>query len=149
MKIVVWISEDAPPSQRAIARFLDGKRFLPTFASGPTEEAVIAKAQAFLDSERAKYADRKGRKPATVADAIIERVGKPDPVVDAPATRYFYHPESDSLMTTEDGSDPRTGGSADDTLTEELTRGEYIAIQRRADHGSLAPATDDLDDLLA
>lgn len=80
MKIVTWHSETAPASQAWIARFLDGKRFLPTMATASTEAGVIAKAQAFWDAELARFAARGGRKPATVADAIIERNGKPDPV---------------------------------------------------------------------
>lgn len=80
MKIATWQSADAPPSQRWIARFLDGKRFLPTFISAATEDGVIQAAQAFWDSEVERLSLRKGRKPATVADAIIERQGKPDPV---------------------------------------------------------------------
>ena len=84
MKIITWgPSADAPPSQAWIARFLDGKRFLPTFVSAPTLVAVHTKAQAFLDAERERLGAREGRKPATVADAIIERVGKADPVYDA------------------------------------------------------------------
>lgn len=80
MKIVTWHSATAPASQAWIARFLDGKRFLSTMATASTEEGVIAKAQAFWDAELARLAARGGRKPATVADAIIERIGKPDPV---------------------------------------------------------------------
>lgn len=82
MKICVWISEDAPPSQRAIARFLDGKRFLPAQITAATEDRARVLAQEFWDSEKAKYAKREGRKPATVADAIVERLGKADAVLD-------------------------------------------------------------------
>lgn len=80
MKIVTWSSENAPPSQKWMARFLDGKRFLPTFISAATEDAVVDKAQAFWDSETARLANRTGRKPGSTAEAIIERQGQPDPV---------------------------------------------------------------------
>lgn len=92
MKIVTWHSETAPSSQAWIARFLDGKRFLPTMATASTEEGVIAKAQAFWDAELARFAARGGRKPATVADAIIERNGKPDPV------------DKDAIVLNDEGS---------------------------------------------
>lgn len=136
MKIITWgPSADAPPSQAWIARFLDGKRFLPTFVSAPTQEAVIAKAQAFWDDETAKYAKREGRKPATVADAIIERVGKADPV---------YDPDD---RNPEEGWD---GTFADAGLDENgLIPGDNGA--RPAPKGVITdePTDGDLDDLLA
>lgn len=47
-----------------------------------------------------------------------------------PETRYFYHPESDSLFTTTNGSDGRGG----DPLCEEISRKRYYEIMaKRAD----------------
>lgn len=115
MKIVVWLSEDAPPSQRAIARFLDGKRFLPTFVSAPTEEAVRAKAQAFWDAEREKYAKRDGRRPATVADAIIERQGQPDPVVEE-SPRHADDPVLNAALAEDAAKLEALGADAGPTL---------------------------------
>jgi hypothetical protein len=157
MKILTWqASDDAPTAHRWLARFLTDKGFLPVFCTAKTEAEVIAKAQAFWDSETDKWAKRDGRKPASTADSIIERVGQPDPVekdvgqTDTPATRYFYHPESDSLMISEDGSHPGTDG-----LVEEIDRAKYvrIAAEQVLANGTYTPGpaatTDnDLSDLL-
>lgn len=63
------------------------------------------------------------------------------------ATRYFYHPESDSPMVTVDGSHPGTDG-----LVEELTEAEYEDLMRRRAEETRAvpPVVNDidLDDLL-
>lgn len=81
MKIVTWApTGDTPASQAWLARILVGRHFLPVLIGAATEDDVRRKAQAFWDEETAKYARRSGRKPATVADAVIERVGRPDPV---------------------------------------------------------------------
>ena len=156
MKIIVWKAEpDAPTSHAYLARFLTDKGFLPVFCTAKTEVEVRAKAQAFWDAETTKAAGRKIGKPRTTTDAIIERMGKPDPVEkgvcsdDAPELRYFYHPESDCLMATADGSRPGTDG-----LVEEIDAAEYnrIKAQQAAalETASLTINEDtDLGDLLA
>jgi hypothetical protein len=48
---------------------------------------------------------------------------KPPPII-----RYFWHPESSSLWTTDDGSHPGEGGG-DGALVEELSAEEYAAAQ--------------------
>ena len=63
MKIVTWQSADAPEKHRWLARFRAGKGFTTAFATAPTREAVIAKAQAFWDSEIARLAPA-AKKPA-------------------------------------------------------------------------------------
>lgn len=81
MKIITWQSEDAPPSHKWAARFLAGKGFLPTIITGPAEDVVIDRAEQFLESERKRLNARTGKRPTSLEDAIVERVGKPDPVV--------------------------------------------------------------------
>jgi hypothetical protein len=82
MKIITWQSEDAPPSHKWLARFLIGTGFLPTVVTGPTEEKVIERAEAFIESERKRLNARTGKKPDSVGEALVERLGKPDPVID-------------------------------------------------------------------
>lgn len=63
MNILTYTSDDAPEKHRWLARFQVGKGFTTAFATAPTREAVIAKAQAFWDSEIARLAPA-AKKPA-------------------------------------------------------------------------------------
>lgn len=118
----------------------------------PTPEEAAAKWRERAAAEDAREAARAARqKPAAVEP------------------RYFYHPESDCLMTTTDGSHPGSDG-----LVEEIDRAEYERIAdlqaKAADddihmidgHGPLtsaqvaelerqfsSPTDDDIEDLLA
>lgn len=57
--------------------------------------------------------------------------------------RYFYHPESDSLFITTDGSFPTDG------LVEEIDAEEYQRVRKLADTApQRKKRTSDLDDLL-
>lgn len=91
------------------------------------EEAAAAWA------ERARSED--ARRDARVAAAPLPGF------VPSPAPRHFYHPESDSLMMTEDGSHPGTDG-----LVEEVDVVRYEEILRRQ-HAATAIG-DDLAGLL-
>lgn len=50
----------------------------------------------------------------------------PAPKSAVPVPRYFYHPESDCLMRTDNGSHPGTDG-----LVEEINAATYESIERR------------------
>lgn len=63
MNLLTYTSGDAPEGHRWLARFQVGKGFTTAFATAPTREAVIAKAQAFWDSETARLAPA-AKKPA-------------------------------------------------------------------------------------
>lgn len=56
------------------------------------------------------------------AKAAVRALGLLDRGV---VTRYFYHPESDCYLTTDDGSQPA------DPLVEEITGGEYLKGRKR------------------
>jgi len=56
MRIVTWVSTDAPSSATWSARFLMKGGFLPVVFLGATEASVREKAQTFWDSETAKRA---------------------------------------------------------------------------------------------
>lgn len=98
-----------------------------------------------VDLPTGKVVAEKTYDVTAVVQAIVDSGG--------PATRYFYHPESDCLMTTEDGTHPGTDG-----LLEEIDRETYERLQKRIvpDEDVLdviaellpTSATDDLDELL-
>lgn len=84
MKILTWGGADVPPTHAWCARFQVGKQILPAIIYAATEAAVIAKAQAFWDSETEKARNRmvgKHRRPQTTEERICER-GKPETVED-------------------------------------------------------------------
>ena len=56
-----------------------------------------------------------------------------------PATRYFFHPESDSLFTTEDGSRP-----VGDGLVEEIDEERYLRIKAELAAPAIPLSWDDL-----
>lgn len=64
-----------------------------------------------------------------------------------PAARYFYHPESNCLMRTEDGSHPGADG-----LVEEIDADEYdrvLAHQTAVLQATAPAAADEFEDLLS
>lgn len=74
------------------------------------------------------------------AETTIESLPTAEAPADAhveAAIRYWYHPESGSLWTTEDGSDPRLGSdgnaTADGALVEEITAERYAEINAEYD----------------
>jgi len=141
MKIITWgPSADGPPSQAWLARYLDGKRFLPALISGSTEDAVKTKAQEFWDAETTRFAKREGRKPETVADTLVERVGAADPVVEGVAhltaaeRAWGEDVAVDFMMTAME----RVVASADPDGERDIIR-EELGL----------PTLGDLDDLLA
>lgn len=82
MKILTWGGADVPPTHAWCARFQVGKQLLPAIIYAATEEAVVAKAQAFWDSETEKARNRmvgKHRRPQTTEERICER-GQPETV---------------------------------------------------------------------
>lgn len=64
-----------------------------------------------------------------------------------PITRYFYHPESDCLMRTEDGSHPGTDGLVEEISVEEYERA--LTAQTAALQATATPAADEFEDLLS
>lgn len=69
-----------------------------------------------------------------------------------PVTRYFYHPESDCLMRTEDGSHPGTDGLVEEIDEEEyerVLRLQTAALQAAALQAAAPAAADDIEDLLS
>lgn len=155
MKIVVYHSPDAPPSHAYLARLQVSKGFVPIQATGATHEEAQAKMQAHWDDHAAKAAARTvaGRPaPQAPEQRMIEKIGALDPIdktptTDTPLARFFYHPESDSLMKTMDGSHPGEKGG-DGALVEEITFEQYIDIEAKRQAETPASVEADLDDLL-
>lgn len=61
--------------------------------------------------------------------AAVASISTGEERVDPSSIRYFYHPESDCLFTTNNGSDGRKG----DGLCEELSREQYAALIAKKD----------------
>lgn len=80
MKICVYSSTDAPPAQRCIARLQVEGGFLPIHFSGSTEDGARQKAQTYWDVEAEKQAAQK----LGTARVLQDRLGKLDPVAEAP-----------------------------------------------------------------
>lgn len=128
MKTFIYHCPDAPEHHRYVGRMLvngagakGGAGFLPVMSYGATREIAEQK----LTDLWAKNGEAKLRKRGQ-----LQPVDKGLAQTDTPEPRYFYHPESDCLMTTDDGSHPGT-----DELVEEIDRDEYDRImgQQKAD----------------
>lgn len=127
MKILTWGGDNVPPTHAWCARFQVGKSILPAIIYAATEEAVIAKAQAFWDAETEKARNRmvgKHRRPQTTEERINER-GQPETVEEADA------PSPDGV------------GSADGGLDE-----NGLIPGNKGARPVATPTNDDLDDLL-
>lgn len=151
MKIITYHSPDAPEHHRWLARFQSGKGFMPVFCTAATEDAVIAKAQAFWDAETAKAQGRmvgKHHRPQATEDRIVETVGQPDPVEKGDAPLPDDVP--DDCATCEgaglvEGLDT-IGGTATYETCPDCVRPLLATAQ--TDAVGTADTTDDLDDLL-
>ena len=74
MNILTYTSDDAPEKHRWLARFQVGKGFTTAFATAPTREAVIAKAQAQqLKEEATIQAILENRWDLSFVDALEAR----------------------------------------------------------------------------
>lgn len=132
MKVFIYHCPDAPEHHRYVGRMLvagagaqGGAGFLPVIASGATAEIAEQK----LRDVWRKDGETKLRKRGQLQPA------------DAPSPRYFYHPESDSLMVTNDGTHPGTDG-----LVEEIDRAAYDRIKAEQEAAAVVPDDED-DDL--
>ena len=68
--------------------------------------------------------------------AVVKGLGVTAAMQCAPATRYFFHPESGSLFTTEDGSFPPSDG-----LVEEVDAEDYAKLAAEfAEYDKISPA---------
>lgn len=102
MKILTWGGADVPPTHAWCARFQVGKQILPAIIYAATEAAVIAKAQAFWDSETEKARNRmvgKHRRPQTTEERICER-GQPTEIEEEVAA-----PSPDGVGSADGGLD--------------------------------------------
>lgn len=112
MKILTWGGDNVPPTHAWCARFQVGRQILPVIIYAATEEAVIAKAQAFWDSETEKARNRmagKHRRPQTTEERICER-GKPTEIEEEVAA-----PSPDDVGTA-DAVPTHTNDDLDDLL---------------------------------
>lgn len=101
----------------------------------PTDNA---EGETPVQRERGKPAPGKARR----TKAEIEEDEAADAADAAPQVRYFYHPESNCLDKTEDGSHPGTDG-----LLEEIDAEKYAEIEKKiADEEAQDAADEKADD---
>lgn len=91
MKIIVHISEEAPPKLRALAHFLHNGAILPVRISAETEDEARTKAQELWDSEKAKWVRKLTEtKPEPRKAAEVEEPGQTDLMAPPESIAAFF-----------------------------------------------------------